>query len=309
MFSKPLREWASLYLDLGEAYLAQKGHAVVDASHCGVANELLAHTAVSAVVKSDRSLAEAFCSHIPRVSSQAGHYSNEWLYGRAGYLYLLRLVSVSFPDLKVLDEKKHQLVELIVSSPSPWTWHGKAYLGAVHGSIGIIAQVVMSDPSKASALESLLSDLLDQQLPSGNLPSSLERRDDDRLVQFCHGSPGFVISLLSIQPYSQKLEPRIKEAIEKARNNIWQRGLLTKEPCLCHGVAGNALALDIEQRNNFVKGMTSNALSEQWNIDMDSSHDAKALSLYGGEAGRAWVWGVLAQEKELGGIFLGFNDV
>ena len=28
--------------------------------------------------------------------------------------------------------------------------------------------------------------------PSGNLPSSLESGDKDRLVQWCHGAPGLV---------------------------------------------------------------------------------------------------------------------
>ena len=34
--------------------------------------------------------------------------------------------------------------------------------------------------------------LLSLQLPSGNFPSSLESVSKDRLVQWCHGAPGFV---------------------------------------------------------------------------------------------------------------------
>lgn len=34
--------------------------------------------------------------------------------------------------------------------------------------------------------------LLSQLFPSGNLPSSLESAGHDKLVQWCHGAPGFV---------------------------------------------------------------------------------------------------------------------
>lgn len=304
--SKPLQEWASLYLEPGKLYLSKPRHATVDASRCGVANELLAHTAVSAVVYSDRSLAEKLCSYVSQVLIQTESHSNEWLYGVSGYLYLLRLVRKALPDLKWIEESTQQLIELILSSPLPWKWHGSAFLGAVHGSVGIIAQVVLSDPSSAPKVETMLSTLLDLQLPSGNFPSSLEKQDDDRLVQFCHGSPGFVIALVSIGPHVPKLRSRIDAAIEKARMNIWEKGLLTKEPSLCHGIAGNALALDVEQRNTFMRAMTTQALSEQWK---KTSEDEKADSLYTGEPGRAWVWGVVAYERELNGICLGFNDV
>lgn len=38
--------------------------------------------------------------------------------------------------------------------------------------------------------------LIDTRFPSGNLPSSLES-DEDRLVQWCHGSPGFIHCLVT----------------------------------------------------------------------------------------------------------------
>lgn len=34
--------------------------------------------------------------------------------------------------------------------------------------------------------------LINQQFSSGNFPSSLESISGDRLVQWCHGAPGFV---------------------------------------------------------------------------------------------------------------------
>lgn len=34
--------------------------------------------------------------------------------------------------------------------------------------------------------------LLSQQFPSGNFPSSLNSSNGDKLVQWCHGAPGFV---------------------------------------------------------------------------------------------------------------------
>ena len=59
---------------------------------------------------------------------QAG---NEWLYGRAGYLYLLRLVKVCFADdpavKEMIDETADEVIDEIMETPRPWKWHGKAY--------------------------------------------------------------------------------------------------------------------------------------------------------------------------------------
>lgn len=40
-------------------------------------------------------------------------------------------------------------------------------------------------------IKNTIDNLLSLQFPSGNFPSSLESGTRDRLVQWCHGAPGF----------------------------------------------------------------------------------------------------------------------
>lgn len=96
-------------------------------------------------------------------------------------------------------------------------------------------------------LEPLARHLLSQQLADGNFPCHADRPEEttSKLVQFCHGAPGVVISLRALldRDIFPSLEKEMETAIERSQNLIWERGLLTKEPCLCHGIAGNAIAL------------------------------------------------------------------
>jgi hypothetical protein len=73
-------------------------------------------------------------------------------------------------------------------------------------------------------------------------------------VQFCHSTPGFVVSLMALLEWNcfPSLQPQLEAAVLRAREVVWQKGLLVKEPCLCHGISGNALALDGEQREHFL---------------------------------------------------------
>ena len=96
-----------------------------------------------------------------------------------------------------------------------YAWHGKHYLGAAHGLAGILTLLLqvrspshphtLTLPSSlqlppSSSLHPRICSLVrpcvewlrDQQFPSGNLPSSLESGNRDRLVQWCHGAPGLV---------------------------------------------------------------------------------------------------------------------
>lgn len=300
-----LGTWFAVYLK--QAQDAMKEYPGPRNDRCGVSDDIMALVALSAASAKDPDMARELCDYAAVVVEDDA--CNEWLYGRAGYLYLIRLVKATFMDdkeiLDMLDDTADEVIEKIMESPRPWKWHGKAYVGAVHGMIGIITQIVLTDPSFAPQLEPELGALLSYQYDSGNWPSSLPP-GKDRLVQFCHGAPGVVSSLISIRHHFPNLHARIDRAIKKGREAIVERGLLTKEPCLCHGIAGNALALDDEQFENFLSYTTAGEIRAMEKDGMlEKSEDPS--SLWCGEAGRAWAWAVA--DKGLEKRFIGYNDV
>lgn len=63
---------------------------------------------------------------------------------------------------------------------------------------------------------------------------------DDILVQQCHGSPGFVISLAGL--YGRGYDD-FDRVLREAGELIWEAGPLNKYPGLCHGTPGNGYAL------------------------------------------------------------------
>ncbi|KAI1423640.1 hypothetical protein F5Y12DRAFT_756426 [Xylaria sp. FL1777] len=299
-------EWAQAYLRLG----AQMPKRAPTPSHCGIGDETLAHLALDAVISEDTSLVKRFCSYAEAINSSTDDGSNEWLYGRAGYLYLLRFCREVFSKdghsgtAALLERTIRLTVNRILGAPRPWVWHGKQYLGAARGTISVITQVVLSMPSVAHRLQPLVLELMDYQFQGGNFPSSLPA-GSDRLVQFCHGGPGFVISLRTLLPFFPEISERIEKAIRAAQSDIWQRGLLTKPPCLCHGIAGNALALDKDdQFVHFLSFMGSERIEELMRDSVRSNDEA---GLYTGESGRAWCWAVA--DKSLPRTCIGYNDV
>lgn len=211
-----------------EAYLSTERSSKLTPDDCGVINEKLAYCAVSAAFTGDETQINSLTRHASELAGAPGG-SNEWLYGRAGLLYLLRLVRHWVPSCKEsINASVSKVCNRIIDDGPEWEWHGKQYLGAVHGSMGIITQVILSDPSHAtnpkivSALQRLL-EMQDQD--AGNFPSSVES-GKDHLVQFCHGAPGFVLSLPFIRQYfSSSLQQKIYQAIEKARGCIWKKGM------------------------------------------------------------------------------------
>ncbi|KAI1405356.1 hypothetical protein F4819DRAFT_510325 [Hypoxylon fuscum] len=320
-----LFEWAEAYLALG----ARRSMAAPDPAHCGIASEPLAHLALAAVMQRDASLVRRLCALEPALNAPDPAGSNEWLYGRAGFLYFLRMCRAFFTheespssldiDLTHLDglvvATLEKTVTRVLASPQPWTWHGKPYLGAAHGALGILTQAVLSQPAHAPSLQRLLRDLLRTQRASGNFPSSATSGAADRLVQFCHGAPGFAVSLAAVAPRFPALRAEIDDALRSARAHVAARGLLTKTPCLCHGIAGNALALveyeDEGAFRRFLACMGSEELRRRgW---LEEGRGGEDVGLFTGEAGRAWVWGLaLALKGEGGGGVgrcIGYNDV
>jgi hypothetical protein len=239
----PLGVWAAQYLRHAQNHM--KDYPGPDLRRCGVSDDIMSMVAIDAASTRDLDLVKELCDFANVTSDPDA--TNEWLYGKAGYLYLLRVVKVCFADdveaKTLIDDTADEVIEAIMDVPRPWKWHGKAYVGAVHGSVGIITQIVLTDTSWAPKLEAELGALLSYQYDSGNWPSAIPP-GRDRLVQVCHGAPGVIIALNSIKQYFPKLKDKIERAIAKGRECILERGLLTKEPCLCHGISGNALALD-----------------------------------------------------------------
>lgn len=78
--------------------------------------------------------------------------------------------------------------------------------------------------------------LKSKRLPSGNYISSNDSKSD-RLVQWCHGAPGFVY--LFVRAYEITGNNSYIERALAAGDVIWERGILTKGYGLCHGTAGN----------------------------------------------------------------------
>ena len=282
----------------------------VTGDKCGVINEELARCAVLAAMTGEEEYSSVLVHHTLTVVQP--HGSDEWLYGRAGFMYLLRMVRHWVPSTstkEAMDACIKRVGDRILQDGPPWTWHGKEYLGAVHGSIGIITQLILCNPAYAAhpKVTIALNELLQSQDPTGgNFPSSVESGRDS-LVQFCHGAPGFVLSLPLVQNYFDAgTQDTINDAVTQARDCVWERGLLTKEPNLCHGATGNALALSSPQREHFMAyttaGMIAKGKEEGWYIEGSDPY-----GLFCGEGGRAWGWTVMDVGKDMG--IIGYSDV
>lgn len=220
-----------------------RGHNLRLGSHgCGMSDEKLAYEAVRSAVSKDLGHVRQFVSSVSQVLA-VEEYPDEALYGRAGTLYMLRMVRHWVPGSNdLVDPAIAEISNTILNRGPHWRWHGRRYLGAVHGDIGIITQLVLTSPSLAPQLQPVLEKLLRMQLPDGNWPSSEESGGSGKgLVQFCHGAPGFVVSLSSLRRFFPDLHDRIDNGISRGRECIWRQGLLKKEPNLCHGIFGNAL--------------------------------------------------------------------
>ncbi|KAL8948004.1 MAG: hypothetical protein Q9222_005772 [Ikaeria aurantiellina] len=297
------KSWCNAYLKGNREF----GH--INADNCGVINEPLAYYAVLAATTGDLRHVDSLCFAISSVTREKNG-SDEWLYGRAGLLYLLRLVRRWVPSCGQATEAYMQdISDRIIENGPHWKWHGKEYLGAVHGSVGIVTQLILSDPdtAKHENVRATVLDLLDRQdEENGNFPSSIESGKTS-LVQVCHGAPGFTLSLPLIRPvFDAVTQSLIDHAVAKARGCIWDMGLLTKEPCLCHGVTGNAVALTGSQRHHFMAYTTAEMIlkGKGDGIYLEGSDP---YGLFCGEAGRAWGWAVLDDHKDLG--LIGYSDI
>ncbi|KAL0842055.1 hypothetical protein ABMA28_014252 [Loxostege sticticalis] len=183
---------------------------------------------------------------------------DELLYGKSGYLYALLFVNKHIYGKEaiptshiekviesILKSGKQFSTQMKSESPLLWQWHDKVYFGAAHGMAGILymllqARMYINVIEIRSFVKPTLDWLLNQRYSSGNFQSSLESSSSDRLVQWCHGAPGFVpLCILAHQVFED--DKYLKIALQ-CGDVIWQRGISTKGYSMCHGVSGNAYA-------------------------------------------------------------------
>lgn len=90
----PLRGWCTLYLGKMPSNIPEVVNPIPD--RCGIMEDGISSLAFAAASTKSPSAARKLCEclNVFRVADA----SNDWLHGRAGYLYLLRLVKASFAD-------------------------------------------------------------------------------------------------------------------------------------------------------------------------------------------------------------------
>ncbi|OAA72113.1 Lanthionine synthetase [Cordyceps fumosorosea ARSEF 2679] len=288
---------------------------------CGLISEKLGREALTACLSGDDKDVERFIASTSDAASPtiptSKTLANEILYGRAGVLFLLRLVRYWVPGSRARLEMQMQaiadrIMEANNHGQDSWVWADKKFLGAVHGDIGIITQLVLCLPHLAPVLQPHLLRLLAMQFDDGNWPKLTDGSETaSEIVQFCHGAPGFVISLQALRPYYPHLSAAFDKAIAKGIDIIWTKGLLLKEPALCHGILGNALALPRgEKRDHFLALVEPQATEEM----KENYPDAFGTANYGMRycipmiysMSAVWVWGVCEQECP---PFFAFSDV
>jgi lantibiotic modifying enzyme len=194
----------------------------------------------------------------------------EVLYGRAGAIQAALWLRQEFRDASIGRELVVRLAIAILlegqkqgdrtnSGLLSWEWHGKVYVGAAHGIVGILQTLLSLDPQDWNAIQRKIPTALqkiqetmhslmnpDFCFESGNLKSSVPAKKlcADKLVHWCHGAPGLV--LLWIQAanvFPNDKEMCFRNAKQVADNVLWRRGLLRKGVGLCHGISGNGMVL------------------------------------------------------------------
>ncbi|KAJ8717700.1 hypothetical protein PYW07_005630 [Mythimna separata] len=182
---------------------------------------------------------------------------DEFFVGRAGYLAGALWMSRELKTPVFTNEEMYKICDVIVASgkeystkhksPCPLMYHyyNTQYLGAAHG-MSFILQILLSIPgyltynkTAAQDIKETVEYLASLQTEEGNWPCCMEEvgQPDHKLVHWCHGAPGTIYTMA--KAYLVYRDQRYIDAMVKASDLVWERGLLRKGPGICHGVAGN----------------------------------------------------------------------
>lgn len=182
--------------------------------------------------------------------------SDELFVGRAGYvagaLWLATETNTPLKNKDIFD-----ICDVMVtsgreysrnarsSSPLMYSYYDVEYLGAAHGLCSIL-QILLSvpgyleaRPKEAKDIRASVDYLLSLQDQEGNFPCATDeiRRGKNELIHWCHGAPGVIYMLA--KAFLKWNDEKYLKACEKCTECVWRKGLLTKGPGICHGIAGN----------------------------------------------------------------------
>ncbi|KAJ3180753.1 hypothetical protein HDU87_001866 [Geranomyces variabilis] len=329
---KPLLDWAKAYLDTAKkvAAVSKAGllHTPTDSEHCGTLHEMAVRLAVQAVMENDDAAVNELLSKVPAVCVDSTVRTNdEWCCGRAGFLHLLRLVAHHRPTFREAITKAQMSVidAMLRGAPSKdsagWRFHGRLYLAAGHGWVGIIAQILLTDPSasRAAQVRPWLIKCIDEQQPDGSWKCFFDDAEHAALdaqareiVSMGHGAPSVLLGLLAVRGIyveagDDEIVRKIDNAVARAQDHIWEKGLLTKESCLLHGAAGNSLVvLDQTRKQKFMEYSVQERLDE--GVKDGSIEESEPRSgLSKGIVGRCWA--MLEYRDGRSGVYPTFNEV
>ena len=123
-----------------------------------------------------------------------------------------------------------------------------SYLDAVHGFVAtafvLIRGRTLLDPVEWKQWEAVITETITRtairEAGRANWPVWLDKSSSTKpspmLMQFCHGSPGFVICLADCPTDA------LDELLVEAGETTWAAGPLVKGSNLCHGTGGNGYA-------------------------------------------------------------------
>eukprot|EP01138_Halocafeteria_seosinensis_P007581 gb/GECG01007749.1/.p1 GENE.gb/GECG01007749.1/~~gb/GECG01007749.1/.p1 ORF type:complete len:438 (+),score=36.37 gb/GECG01007749.1/:1-1314(+) len=182
-------------------------------------------------------------------TAQDPHEYDELLFGRAGYLHAQRFINEQCGAEIIPTNEIQMVAKAIISSgkrlgneecPLMWEWHDKKYLGAAHGVAGIVHELLCVTNLLHEDEAKLVRKTIDHCLKyfrfnSGNFRSSIDS-SKDKLVHWCHGAPGWCMTLAKAFKVFGK-QRYIQGAVDAAEV-VWHRGLLRRVG-VCHGITGN----------------------------------------------------------------------
>lgn len=218
----------------------------------------------------------------------------EVLYGYAGYLYALLYLKKEIGPV-VPDYAIKQTIQVIINGgrqkakslkfPAPlfYEWYDTNYLGAAHGVSGILymllcANEYLTDIERDEIIKPTIDWLAENRFTSGNF-KSVAGRDSDRLVHWCHGSPGVIyLYLLASKIFENS---HYSSIAQQCGDVVWQRGILKKGYSICHGVSGNAYAfMHLYKATDKILYLHRTACFVDWCTNYPQKEGRKPDSLY-----------------------------